>query len=90
MQEEFQRLVECGKYEAFKSNPLVLTDFEASPFYEGVREPDRSGLAPNLSSSQASKPRGLLLGAWTIYSIAIERERSRFSSEKFNRLRQPG
>ena len=48
MQKEFQRLVECGKYEAFKSNPLVLTDFEASPFYEGVREPNRSGLAPNL------------------------------------------
>jgi hypothetical protein len=50
MQKEFQRLVECGKYEAFKSNPLVLTDFEASPFYEGVREPDRSGLAPNLET----------------------------------------
>ena len=46
--ENFQRLVECGKYEAFKRNPLVLTDFEASPFYEGVWEPDWSGLAPNL------------------------------------------
>ena len=52
MQKEFQRLVECEKYEAFKSNPLVLMDFEASPFYEGVQEPDRSGLAsaPNLKT----------------------------------------
>ena len=46
--QKIQRLIECGKYEAFKRNPLVLTDFEASPFYEGVQEPDQSGLAPNL------------------------------------------
>ena len=44
MQKEFQRLVECGKYEVFKSNPLVLTDFEASPFYEGVGNRTGAGL----------------------------------------------
>ena len=55
MQKEF--LVECGKYEAFKRNPLVLTDFEASPFYEGVRETDRSGLAPNLIFSHGETSR---------------------------------
>ena len=62
MQKEFQRLIECGKYEAFKSNPLVLTDFEASPFYEGVREPNRSGLAPNLIKTLITRTR---LGAVT-------------------------
>ena len=55
MQKIFQRLVECGKYEAFKRNPLVLTDFEASPFYEGVWEPDQSGLAPNLGPGMVPK-----------------------------------
>ena len=35
-----------GGYET--GNPTVLMDFAASPFFEGVREPDRSGLAPNL------------------------------------------
>jgi hypothetical protein len=38
----------CGKYEAGKSNPIVLMDFAASLFFEGVRELDRSRLAPNL------------------------------------------